>query len=51
MHMWNMKYENMKYESSIYSNLWVIGKVKVFVLAHADAGGTTIALWTFLPAS
>ena len=45
----------MKYESSTYSGSLVIGKVKVFVHTHeyanADAGGTTIALRTFVPAS
>ena len=39
------------YESSTYSCSWVIGKVKVFVHADADAGGTTIALRTFVTAS
>ena len=46
---------HVKYESSTYSSSWVIGKVKVFVHADADAdahaGGTTIALRTFVPAS
>ena len=48
---------HVKYESSTYTSSWVIGKVKVFVLAHvnanadADAGGTTIALRTFVPVS
>ena len=47
-----------KYESSTYRSARVIGKVKMFVNAHADAhdadadaGGTTISLRTFVPAS
>ena len=44
-----------KYESSIYTCSEVIDKVKALVHAHPnvriDAGDTTIALWTFVPAS
>ena len=48
----HMEY-TLKYESSTYSSSWVIGKVKIFVHvdADADAGGTTVALRTFVPAS
>ena len=44
---------HVKHESSTYSSSRVIGQVKVFVYTHADAdaGGTTIALRTFVPAS
>ena len=47
------EYIHVKYESSTYSSSRVIGKVKVFVHAdvHVDAGGTTIALRTYVPAN
>ena len=39
---------HFNYESFTYTSSWVIGKVKVFVHADADARGTTIALRTLM---